>query len=81
MLNRSGKYFHHRNNTNGNHDSICNGCFLTVATASEEFELAPLEDSHVCDPVRVYQVSEYARHALANLNRNFGISQAREDRN
>jgi hypothetical protein len=31
--------------------------------------------------VRVYQVSEYGHRALANLNHNLGISQAREDRN
>ena len=51
---------------------------MTVATVSEESELAPAEDNHVCDPVRVYQISEGARHAISALSIDFGNPRYRE---
>jgi len=74
MPNGFGNHFHHMQNRCDSYDSICEVCFMTVATVSEESELAPVEDIHVCDPVRVYQISEGARHALSALNLNFGNS-------
>jgi hypothetical protein len=61
--NHSGNYFHHRHNRSGTYDSICNGCFMTVASTSDDTELAPFEGAHVCDPIRAYQVSEFAYRA------------------
>jgi len=41
--------FPHRRNEDGSYDSICPSCFLTIARARSEGELAPLEKQHVCD--------------------------------
>jgi len=53
--------FPHRTNENGSYDSICRICHLTVASARIEAELARFERSHVCDPIRIYQLSEDTR--------------------
>jgi len=50
--------FAHRVNANGTHDSICRGCFATVASVRDEAELAGHESDHICDPLRLYQVRE-----------------------
>jgi hypothetical protein len=49
--------FRHRHNRDGVIDSICCECLLTVASASVELGLTGHEEAHVCDPVRVYQLS------------------------
>ena len=49
--------FPHRRNSNGTHDSICAECMTTVATVLREAELSGFELRHVCDPVRVFQIS------------------------
>ena len=59
MLERNGHRFHHRRNGNGTHDSICCECYLTVASASGELELAEYERAPACDPVQLYQVSQF----------------------
>jgi hypothetical protein len=48
--------FRHRHNRDGVIDSICCECLLTVASASIEFGLTPREETHVCDPIRLYQL-------------------------
>ena len=78
MPNVFGNRFHHMHNRCGAYDSICDGCFVTVATESEESELAPVEDTHVCDPMLVYQISDSARSALSALNLDFGKPRYRE---
>jgi len=78
MSNKFGESFHHRHNRNGTHDSICSCCYMTVASATGESELHPFEDAHICDPVRLYQVSEGAHHALSALDLNWGKPQVRE---
>jgi hypothetical protein len=40
---------------------------MTVASAPRETELPRHEGAHQCDPVQLYQVSQYARHTLQNL--------------
>jgi hypothetical protein len=50
--------FAHRFNENGSYDSICTGCLLTLSTAKTEADLAQHERSHVCDPIRLYQLDE-----------------------
>lgn len=50
--------FHHRPNRDGTHDSICSACYMTVASTPEELELGMHELAHICDPVRLYQVSQ-----------------------
>lgn len=74
MPNRIGSFFHHRHNRNGTHDSICPGCYMTVASARGEGELARCEAEHTCDPIRLYQVNEYACHAIGDLERGAGTS-------
>jgi hypothetical protein len=49
--------FPHRHNRDGVIDSICSRCFVTIASAEVESELAQYERSHVCDPIRLYQLS------------------------
>jgi hypothetical protein len=44
----------HRPNKDGSYDSICTSCFATVASVSDEAELAQLEQSHVCNPFWPY---------------------------
>ncbi len=41
----------HRPNHDGTLDSICKLCYLTVARAFREADLAHLELRHVCQPV------------------------------
>jgi hypothetical protein len=47
--------FPHRHNADGSYDSICLGCFATVASVTEECDLEFYESEHKCDPVAVYQ--------------------------
>jgi len=67
MHQRSGHYFQLRHNRNGTHDSICCTCFGTVSTTRNEFELARHELAHICDPVQLYQASQFAPQAMHNL--------------
>jgi hypothetical protein len=48
--------FAHRVNRNGTHDSICRGCYATVASTTEEEELAEHESAHVCDRAYLLQL-------------------------
>ena len=59
--------FPHRDNRNGIVDSICSECLVTIASTRDEQELTRLEDAHVCDPVRLYQLG-------ADPSRRFQIS-------
>ena len=42
--------FAHRENSNGTTDSICQECFVAVASSRWEAELELAEKKHVCDP-------------------------------
>jgi len=57
MPDRLGNYYHRRNR-DGTHDSLCTGCYMTIATVSEESHLRKIEDAHVCDPVRLFHIRE-----------------------
>jgi hypothetical protein len=59
--------FPHRLNMNGSYASICTLCHTTIATAKIEVDLGQHERSHLCDPVRLYQVSQFrpGSHAIA----------------
>jgi hypothetical protein len=51
-------------------DSICSDCLVTIASAKDEDELARLEQAHVCDPVRLYQLgADPSRRYLISGNR------------
>jgi hypothetical protein len=50
--------FPHRQNADGTYDSICTACLATVANVKNEWELAPYESDHVCDPIGRYRVSQ-----------------------
>jgi hypothetical protein len=58
MAHFSGPGFPHRRNPDGSYDSICTACLATVATAQREEQLYPRELSHVCDPLRLYDITE-----------------------
>ena len=51
-------HFPHRENDDGSFDSICSACFVTVASAEKEYELAPKESMHKCEPINLYQASQ-----------------------
>jgi len=68
MPDRLGNYYHRRNR-DGTHDSLCTGCYMTIATVSEESHLRKIEDAHVCDPVRLFHIREYTHYAVIALNR------------
>jgi hypothetical protein len=48
--------FAHRVNRNGTHDSICRACYATVASTTEEAELAEHERTHLCDRAYLLQM-------------------------
>jgi hypothetical protein len=50
--------FSYRHNEDGSHDSICMGCLVTVASVMSEGLLARHEAAHVCNPIRLYQLSQ-----------------------
>lgn len=45
----------HRRNNDGRWDSICLGCFLTIARAKTEAELREQELHHACIPIEFSQ--------------------------
>jgi hypothetical protein len=47
-----GQRFVHRHNASGEIDSICRGCYRTVATEEDERDLGISEKEHVCDQLR-----------------------------
>ena len=48
-----GMPFPRRVNSDGTIDSICDRCFVTVGTSSQETELHHLDAAHTCEPARV----------------------------
>jgi len=58
MLSTASRKFPHRHNVDGSYDSICPVCLATVATVRREEQLQREESVHVCDPIRLYQVSQ-----------------------
>ena len=46
-------------------DSICIRCVVLVASAKREDDLIPYESTHVCDPIRLYQVGEMPGGCIA----------------
>lgn len=57
MLSTPAPSFSYRHNEDGSHDSICMGCLATVASVMSEGLLARHEATHVCSPIRLYQLS------------------------
>jgi hypothetical protein len=49
--------FSYRHNEDGSHDSICTVCLATVASVMSEGLLARHEATHVCNPIRLHQLS------------------------
>jgi hypothetical protein len=58
MLPTASQKFPHRHNPDGSYDSICTVCLATVATVRREEQLQVEESAHVCDPIRLYQISQ-----------------------
>jgi hypothetical protein len=50
--------FTYRQNEDGSRDSICMGCLVTVASVMSEGLLARHEATHVCNPIRLYQLGQ-----------------------
>lgn len=57
MLRQSSPNFPHRLNAEGSYDAICIQCFRTVASVSQESDLARFENAHVCDPENQYKAT------------------------
>jgi hypothetical protein len=49
MPNIAMTLYPHRRNRDGSFDSICPTCFMTVATAKTETELADADAKHICE--------------------------------
>jgi hypothetical protein len=58
MLRATLSAFPHRKNRDGSYDAICTQCFQTVASASDESDLAAFENAHVCDPENQFAASQ-----------------------
>jgi hypothetical protein len=43
--------FSHQVDTNGNFDSVCPDCLMTISTQQFEIDLGSPERNHICDPV------------------------------
>jgi len=56
--------FLHRTNENGTVKSTCRQCSIDIASVRDERQLASLEHTHVCDPVRVYQLQNGVKHTF-----------------
>src|SRR4051794_4958385 len=52
-----GTQFSHRSNKDGTIDSICRCCFATTGSSTWEATLERIEFTHVCDPVRLYDLN------------------------
>jgi hypothetical protein len=59
MVHQYRPNFPHRFNADGTFDSICTLCHLTVASVQIEAELVRYEQRHKCNPIRLYQLTEY----------------------
>jgi hypothetical protein len=60
--------FARRRNRDATVDSICTGCYQTIASGQNEVNLAIAEESHSCDPNEKFdrqgETSHYHRSAL-----------------
>ena len=54
----------HRRNDDGTWDSICLGCFKTIARAKSETELREQEFEHVCFPLQFSQEADRHWHRI-----------------
>jgi hypothetical protein len=50
------------------HNSVCTRCYLLVAASSDERDLGFHEQSHNCDQVNAYQVSQFADRVIAVMD-------------
>ncbi len=57
--------FAHRRNPDQSIDSICTGCFQTIASEDREAKLIAHEGSHSCDPYSQYRF-DYRESASAS---------------
>jgi hypothetical protein len=69
MPDTHGNTFQHRHKRNGGYESICCTCFLTVASVNEKSELHRCEQVHSCDPIQLFEVTEYSRRVYQDLQR------------
>ena len=60
-------HFNHRRNADGSVDSICLGCFRTVASAHDEKALMTQERQHLCDPEDLACLGGYADRSRMNV--------------
>jgi len=61
----------HRSSDNRTFDSTCRSCFQVIASVKESWRLAPLERTHVCDPVRLYQIQNGVSYGKRSLTVDF----------
>jgi hypothetical protein len=58
MYSNEGPSFSYRHYEDGSHDSICAVCLATVSSVMCEGLLARHEAKHVCNSIRLYQLSQ-----------------------
>jgi hypothetical protein len=63
--------FPHRHNKDGSCESICTACLLTLAKRQDEDELLAFELTHVCDPIRLFQLGKLESFDRAGANAAF----------
>jgi hypothetical protein len=56
MAKTSHPIFPHRQNPDGTIDSICTGCYFTIATATSTAELEAAERAHDCKGFRLGEI-------------------------
>jgi hypothetical protein len=62
-------FFPHRHNRDGSFDSICTKCFVTIASAQTDAELAVYDKKHICDPGVLFDQANFGRYLQAELLR------------
>ena len=72
MAESKSPLFYRRLNSDGTHDSICCGCYLTVATKDHAWSLATEEERHICDPTQRYEVSQFVQRTIDRVDRAIG---------
>jgi hypothetical protein len=60
----TARQYAHRPNYDGTVDSICKSCYLTVARAYREADLAHLELRHLCQPVERRRATRVAHRVF-----------------
>lgn len=62
MAHLENSTFHRRHNENGEIDSICLHCFMTIGSDRDEQQLLLQECAHRCDPINLHLAASSFGH-------------------